>query len=68
MKKILGSLAFGAASLLGAPAFAVGTAIDVTGPVADITAQLAPVGLVGGAVLGVFVAVKAYHWVRRALS
>lgn len=43
-------------------------AVDVTGTTATITAQLAPIGLIGGACLGVYVAVKAFHWVRRALS
>jgi hypothetical protein len=42
-------------------------AIDVTTTVADITGNLAPIGLVGAAVLGVFVALKAYKWIRRAL-
>jgi hypothetical protein len=43
-------------------------AVDVTATVTDIGAQLVPIGLIGVAVLGIFVAVKAFHWVRRALS
>lgn len=43
-------------------------AIDVTAVVTDIAAQAAPIGLIGGAVLLIFVAVKAFKWVRRALS
>ncbi|MBX9636236.1 MAG: major capsid protein [Nitrosomonas sp.] len=43
-------------------------AIDVTAVVTDIAAQAAPIGLIGGAVLLIYVAVKAFKWVRRALS
>lgn len=43
-------------------------AVDVAAVVTDIGAQTTPVGLVGSAVLVLYVAVKAYHWVRRALS
>lgn len=43
-------------------------AIDVTAVVTDIGAQAAPVGLIGGAVLLIYLAVKAFHWVRRALA
>lgn len=43
-------------------------AIDVTATVTDIAAQAAPIALIGGAVLAIFVAVKAFKWVRRALS
>jgi len=41
-------------------------AIDVTAVVTDIGAQLVPVGLIGGAVLLVIFAIKAFKWVRRA--
>lgn len=43
-------------------------AIDVADVVTDITAQAAPVGAIGGAVLVLFVAIKAFRWVRQALS
>lgn len=43
-------------------------AIDVTSVVTDIGAQAVPIGLIGGAVLVIFVAVKAFKWVRAALS
>ena len=43
-------------------------AVDVTAVVTDIGAQIAPITAVGGAVLTVFVAIKAFKWVRRALS
>lgn len=42
-------------------------AIDVSSVVSDIGAQAAPIGLVGTAVLLIFLAVKAFHWVRGAL-
>lgn len=43
-------------------------AIDVAAVVTDIGAQAAPIGLIGGAVLLIMVAVKAFRWVRSALS
>lgn len=43
-------------------------AIDVTAVVTDIAAQAAPIGLVGGAVLIIVAAVKAFKWVRAAMS
>jgi hypothetical protein len=58
----------GAAAVATSPAFAAGEAVDVTDVVTKIGAQLVPIGLIGVAVLGVVVAVKAFQWVRRALS
>ncbi|MBU4183198.1 MAG: hypothetical protein KJ565_16020 [Gammaproteobacteria bacterium] len=43
-------------------------AIDVTAVVTDVAAQLTPIGLIGSAVLLVYVGVKAFKWVRGALS
>ena len=43
-------------------------AVDVTAVVTDIGAQIAPITAIGGAVLTVYVAIKAFKWVRRALS
>ena len=43
-------------------------AIDVAAVVTDIGAQAAPVSAIGGAVLVLMVAVKAFKWVRSALS
>lgn len=57
------ALAAGAGSV---PAMAA--AIDVTAVVTDIAAQAAPIGLIGGAVLVIYVSVKAFKWVRAALS
>ena len=54
-------------SLIGAAA-ANAAAVDVTAVVTDIGAQIAPITAIGGAVLTVYVAIKAFKWVRRALS
>lgn len=43
-------------------------AIDVAATVTDITAQLVPIGLIGAAIMGVYLAIKAYHWVRKAMA
>jgi len=48
------------------PVFAA--AVDVTATVTDIAAQMAPIGLIAMAVLGVFVGLKAFKWVRKALA
>lgn len=58
----------GAAAVATSPAFAAGEAVDVADVVTKIGAQLAPIGLIGVPVLGVVVAVKAFKWVRGALS
>ena len=43
-------------------------AIDVAAVVTDIGAQAAPIAVSGGGVLLIMVAVKAFKWVRSALS
>lgn len=43
-------------------------AIDVAAVVSDISAQAGPVGQIGAAVLLLVVGIKAFQWVRRALS
>ncbi len=48
------------------PVFAA--AIDVAAVVTDIGAQAAPIALIGSAVLLLTVGIKAFKWVRRALS
>ncbi len=67
MKKTLnrGLVAAGALTLAGASQAA---AIDVGGVVTEIGAQAAPVAAIGAAVLMLMVAVKAFQWVRKALS
>lgn len=49
-----------------AAAGAANAAIDVTAVVTEIGASAAPIGLIGSAVLLIVVALKAFHWVRRA--
>lgn len=65
MKKVLFPVLVSIAAI--APA-AQAAAIDVTAVTTDIAAQAVPVGLVGAAVLLIFLAVKAFKWVRAALS
>jgi hypothetical protein len=55
-------------ALVAAAGAANAAAVDVAATVTDIGAQLVPIGLIGAAVLGIFVAVKGFKWVRRALS
>ncbi|MGQ0730479.1 major capsid protein [Acidovorax sp.] len=56
------------AALMLAAAQANAAAIDVTAVTADIAAQAAPVAAIGAAVLILFVGIKAFKWVRKALS
>lgn len=42
-------------------------AIDVTAVTTEISATLAPIGLIGAGVLLVIVAIKAFKWVRQAM-
>jgi hypothetical protein len=43
-------------------------AVDVTAVTTDIAAQAAPVAAIGAAILLIFVGIKAFKWVRRAMS
>lgn len=58
------AIAIGVASATSANA----AAVDVAAVVSDISAQAAPIGLIGAAVLLIYVGVKAFQWVRKALS
>ena len=59
----------GAAIVLGvASASSANAAVDVSAVVTEIQGAAAPVALIGAAVLLIFVGVKAFQWVRRALS
>ena len=62
---IRGLAAAGTLALVGG---ANAAAVDVAAVVTDIGAQAAPVGLIGVAVLLIYGAVKAFKWVRSALS
>ena len=53
---------------LGSTVAANAAAIDVTTVTADVAAQAAPVAAIGAAVLLLFVGIKAFKWVRKALS
>lgn len=64
MKKLLAL----APLALSFPLVSHAAAIDVAAVVTDIGAQAAPVGLIGAAVLLLVVGIKAFKWVRRALS
>lgn len=67
MNKTMSRLGLGALAVVASvPSFAA--AIDVAAVVTDIGAQVAPVGLIGAAVLLLMVAIKAFKWVRKALS
>lgn len=43
-------------------------AIDVTAVTTDIASQAVPVGLVGMAILLIYLAIKAFKWVRAAMN
>ncbi|KZT17010.1 hypothetical protein A1D30_05820 [Acidovorax sp. GW101-3H11] len=60
--------ALAAAGALALATNAAHAAIDVTSVVAEIDDTIAPIGLIGAAVLLVVVAVAAFKWVRRAIS
>ena len=58
----------GGAGVLAMATASQAAAIDVASVVTDIGAQMASITLVGGAVLVLHVGVKAFKWVRSALS
>ena len=60
------ALALVPASFLVAGA-ANAAAVDVSAVVTDIAAQAAPIAAIGAAVLLIYVGIKAFKWVRRAL-
>ena len=68
MKKSLAFRGVAVAGLVAATSAANAGAVDVAGVVTDIGAQAAPIGLIGAAVLLIYVGVKAFKWVRGALS
>jgi hypothetical protein len=55
------------ALVLGSVAAQAG-AVDVAAVATDIAAQAGPIATIGAAVMLIFVGVKAFKWVRRALS
>lgn len=57
-----------AAGALAIASQANAAAVDVTAVVTDIGAQAAPVAAIGAAVLVLMVGIKAFKWVRKAMS
>jgi hypothetical protein len=49
------------------PLLSHAAAVDVADVVTDIGAQVTPVTAIGGGVLLLLVAIKAFKWVRRAM-
>lgn len=68
MKDQIAKVFFGLLAMFGFFGVANAAAIDVTDVVADIAAQAAPVALIGAAVLILLVGIKAFKWVRKAMS
>ncbi|MCX7258697.1 MAG: major capsid protein [Polaromonas sp.] len=62
--KTLAVLVVSAAASVSAQA----AAIDVAALTTDIAAQAAPVAAVGGAILLIFLGIKAFKWVRAAMG
>lgn len=60
-----GLVAVGVLTVVGS---ANAAAVDVASVVTDIGAQATPIAAIGAAVLLIYVAVKAFQWVRKALS
>ena len=63
--KLIKLAALGASAVTSASAFAAPP--DVTGVVTEIGATAAPIAAIGAAVLLVFVGIKTFKWVRRAM-
>jgi len=58
---------YGALALVLLAGVANAAAVDVAAVVTDIAAQIAPITAIGGGVLLLMVAIKAFKWVRRAM-
>ena len=70
MNRFVRPLRFGAitAGALVLASQAQAAAVDVSSVVTEIEAQAAPIAAIGAAVLILYVGIKAFKWVRRALS
>ena len=68
MNRFLKVAAGVAAGGMALAANATSSAVDVTSVVTSIGDQATSVAAIGGAVLLLFVGIKAFKWVRRALS
>ena len=68
-RSAVATAAAGAFGLLASGmASATSTAIDVSAVTTSIADQAAPIALIGAAVLLLTVGIKAFKWVRRALT
>jgi hypothetical protein len=67
MKNLKSALVAGIAAASAVAGSANAAAIDTTATVTAITDSVTAVGAIGVAVLGVYVAIKTYKWVRRAM-
>ena len=67
MKLFKVALKYGSPVVLFAAVTSAHAAIDVSGVVTEISGTLAPIALIGAAVLLVIVAIKAFKWVRQAM-
>ena len=63
--KLARLVALGASAVTSASVFAM--APDVSGVVTEIGGTAAPIAAIGAAVLLVFVGIKTFKWVRRAM-
>jgi hypothetical protein len=62
------AIAVGTGLAVSTGAQAQTSGVDVSTVVSTISAQATPIASIGGAVLAIYVGIKAYHWVKRALS
>ena len=68
MKDKIAQIFFGLLAMFGFFGVANASAIDVADVVTAISAQSVPVTLIGTAVLVLLVGIKAFKWVRKAMS
>lgn len=68
LRLVAAPLALVVAALGSSLAHATATPIDVTAVTDNISAQATPIAAIGAAVLLLFVGIKAFKWVRRAMS
>jgi len=67
-RKLAPAVAAATAGALAALPMASHAAIDVAEVVTEIKGLIAPIGLIGAAVLIVVVTITAYKWIRRAIG
>jgi Inovirus Coat protein B len=68
MKLFKQAMKYGSVAMaLAAASTASHAVVDVSGVVTEIQGTIAPIGLIGAAVLIVCVTIAAYKWIRRAM-